>query len=210
MDHLTAFADNANIFFNANLSTEFRQGKGTSYGLELLLRRNVGDWRGFASYTLSKTEMTIPTINNDQAFPANYDRRHSFNLSLTYDLSKRWSVGGNFTYATGRPITLPTGQYNYGNYQTNLYSSRNGYRLPAFHRLDLAATYEPGKNKAARWHSTWVFGVYNAYNRKNPFSIYTRVKQDKDGKVIGDGTEKEARMVYLFSALPYVTWNVKF
>jgi outer membrane receptor for ferrienterochelin and colicin len=210
MDHLTAFADNANIFFNANLSTEFRQGKGTSYGLELLLRRNVGDLRGFASYTLSKTEMTIPTVNNDQAFPANYDRRHSFNLSLTYDLSKRWSVGGNFTYATGRPITLPTGQYNYGNYQTNLYSSRNGYRLPAFHRLDLAATYEPGKNKAARWHSTWVFGVYNAYNRKNPFSIYTRVKQDKDGKVIGDGTEKEARMVYLFSALPYVTWNVKF
>lgn len=208
--NITEFADNAQIFFNEHIATEFRQGKATSYGLELLLRRNVGDLRGFASYTLSKTDVSIPSINNGQPFPANYDRRHSFNLSLTYDLNPRWSVGGNFTYATGRPITLPTGKYTFGNYQPNLYSERNGYRLPDFHRLDLAATYEPAKNKDRRWKNTWVFGIYNVYNRQNPFTIYTRTKQDDEGNVIGDGSEKEARLVYMFSVLPYVTWSFKF
>lgn len=208
--NITEFADNAQIFFNEHIATEFRQGKATSYGLELLLRRNVGDLRGFASYTLSKTDVTIPSINNGQAFPANYDRRHSFNLSLTYDLNPRWSIGGNFTYATGRPITLPVGKYSFGNYQPNLYSERNGYRLPDFHRLDIAATYEPAKNKDRRWKNTWVFGIYNVYNRQNPFTIYTRTKQDDEGNVIGDGSEKEARLVYMFSVLPYVTWSFKF
>ena len=208
--NITEFADNANIFFNEHIATEFRQGKATSYGLEFLLRRNVGDLRGFVSYTLSKTDVRIPTVNNDQTFPANYDRRHSFNLSMTYDLSPRWSIGGNFTYASGRPITLPTGKYSFGNYEANLYSERNGYRLPDFHRMDIAATYEPGKNKDRRWKNSWVFGIYNVYNRQNPFSIYTRTKQDDEGNVIGDGTEKEARLVYLFSVLPYVTWSFKF
>lgn len=208
--NITEFADNAQIFFNEHIATEFRQGKAISYGLELLLRRNVGDLRGFASYTLSKTDVTIPSINDGQAFPANYDRRHSFNLSLTYDLNPRWSIGGNFTYATGRPITLPVGKYTFGNYQPNLYSERNGYRLPDFHRLDIAATYEPAKNKDRRWKNTWVFGIYNVYNRQNPFTIYTRTKQDDEGNVIGDGSEKEARLVYMFSVLPYVTWSFKF
>lgn len=207
---VTEFADNANIFFNQNIATEYRQGNATSYGLEFFLRRNVGNLRGFMSYTLSKTDITIPTVNDNKAFPANYDRRHSFNLSLTYELSPKWTLGGNFTYATGRPITLPTGKYSYGNYQVNLYSERNGYRLPDFHRMDIAATYTPTRKKDRRWENTWVFGVYNAYNRQNPFTIYTRTKQDKDGKIIGDGTEKEARLVYLFSVLPYATWSFKF
>ncbi|MCB0587482.1 MAG: TonB-dependent receptor [Phaeodactylibacter sp.] len=209
-DGLTEFADNAELFFNPHLATEFRQGRSESYGLEFYLRKSKGNLTGFASYTLSEATMEVAGVNNDKAFPANHDRRHNLNLAMAYSLSPRWSLGANFTYASGRPITLPAGKYDFDGYLVNFYSSRNGYRLPAFHRLDLSATYEPKKNENRRWQNSFVVGVYNAYNRQNPWTIYTRTKQDDDGNIIGDGTEKEARMVYLFGALPYFSWNFKF
>jgi len=207
---LTEFADNAELFFNRHLATEFRQGESESYGLELYLRKNKGSLTGFGSYTLARASMEVPGVNKNETFPANHDRRHNLNLALAYELSPRWSLGANFTYASGRPITLPAGKYDFDGYQVNLYSSRNGYRLPDFHRLDLSATYEPRKNENRRWQNSFVMGVYNAYNRQNPWTIYTRTKQDDDGNIIGDGTEKEARLVYLFGALPYFSWNFKF
>ena len=209
---VTEFADNANIFFNEHLSTEFRQGDLEAYGLELYLKKTKGKIQGFASYTLSKAEMTIPDVNDNEVFPANHDRRHNFQPSaLVWELNEKWNLGTNFTYATGRPITLPTGKYEFDGYQVNYYSSRNGYRLPDFHRLDLSATVKLGKlNPDKKFNHSLNFGVYNVYNHKNPFTIYTRTKQDDEGNIIGDGTEKEARLVYLFGALPYFTWNFNF
>jgi hypothetical protein len=207
---LTEFADNADLFFNPHIANEFRQGNSTSYGIEAYVRKTKGKLTGFASYTWSKTDMNVEGINFDQTYPANHDRRHNLNIALTYELNDQWNIGGNFTYATGRPITLPTAKYEFDNYQVNYYSGRNGYRLPDFHRLDLSATYEPRSNKDKRFKQSLVFGVYNAYNQQNPFTIYTRKTQDSDGNVVGDGTSKEARMVYLFGALPYFTWNFSF
>lgn len=207
---ITEFTDNANIFFNPDLATEFRQGDLQAYGAEFFLQKNKGRLRGYASYTWSKAEVTVPTVNQDKAFPANHDRRHNFNLALTYELNNRWEVGTNFTYLTGRPITLPTGKYQFDNYILDFFSERNGYRLADFHRLDFSVTHNPAKNENRKLKRTMVFGVYNAYNRKNPFSIYTRVKQDKEGNIIGDGTEKEARLIYLFGILPYATLNFSF
>ncbi len=207
---VTEFADNAELFFNEHLATEFRQGDAESYGIELFLQKKKGDLRGFASYTWSRTTMEVPGVNDGRPFAANHDRRHNLNLALNYQLTPQWSVGGNFTYATGRPITLPTGKYQISNYQVNYYSERNGYRLPDFHRLDLSATYSPRQNDRRKWKQHLSFGLYNAYNRQNPFTIYTRKKQDEDGNVIGDGSEKEARLVYLFGALPYLSWNFEF
>jgi hypothetical protein len=207
---VTEFADNAALFFNEHLATEFRQGAATSYGLEFFVRKNKGDLRGFASYTLAKTDMDVPGVNNNEVFPANHDRRHNLNIAMGYDINTQWNVGMTFTYATGRPITLPTGRYDFDGYQVNFYSGRNGYRLPDFHRMDISATYSPKKNAQRRWENNFVVGIYNVYNRQNPFTIYTRTKQDDDGNIIGDGTEKEARLVYLFGTLPYFSWNFKF
>lgn len=207
---VTEFADNAQIFFNQHLSTEFRQGEADSYGLELYLNKTKGRLQGFASYTWSKAEMKAPDVNNNSVFPANHDRRHNINLAMVYELNDRWSLGSNFTYATGRPITLPTGKYELDNYQVDYFSSRNGYRLPDFHRMDISATLNPKKNPNKKWESSLTFGVYNIYNNKNPFTIYSRKKQDDEGNIIGDGTEKELRLVYLFGALPYFTWNFNF
>ena len=207
---VTEFADHANIFFNKHLATEFRQGDSESYGLELFVRKVKGTMQGFASYTLSKATMDIKGINADEIFPANHDRRHSLNLAMTYALNPQWDLGANFTYSSGRPITLPTGKFQFENYQVDYFSGRNGYRLPDFHRLDLSVTHDSKKNKDRKFKRTFSAGIYNAYNRQNPFTIYTRKKQDDDGNVIGEGTDKEARLVYLFGIMPYFSWNFQF
>jgi len=209
-ENVTEFADHANVFFNKHLATEFRQGDSESYGLELFIRKVKGPLQGFASYTLSKAIMDVPGINEDQEFVANHDRRHNLNLALTYALSDQWDVGTNFTFSSGRPITLPTGKFQFDNYQVDYYSGRNGYRLPDFHRLDLSVTYNSRKNKDRKFKRSMTAGIYNAYNQQNPYTIYTRKKQDDDGNIIGDGTEKEARLVYLFGIMPYFSWNFQF
>jgi hypothetical protein len=211
MDNVTDFADNAQIFFNDDLPTEYRQGEAVGYGLELFLQKKEGALTGFIGYTLSKAERTIQGVNLSRTFDANHDRRHSLSILGTYDYNEKWSFGGSFTYGTGRPTTIPSGSYQYGDgYVADVITERNGYRLPDFHRLDLSATLIPRKNLGKKYETSWVFSLYNAYSRKNPFSIYTRVKQNDDGDIIGDGTEKEARMIYLFPLLPSVTYNIKF
>jgi hypothetical protein len=210
IQNVTDFADNADIFFNQDLSTEFRQGKSWAYGLELLVTKKEGKLTGSVGYTLSKAMRKVDGVNLDRAFAANYDRRHVVNIQAAYDMNEKWTFGANFTYSTGRPTTLPTGKYEYQNYNADVITERNGYRLPSFHRLDLSATLTPKRKGDKKGHGQWVFSVYNAYNRQNPFTIYTRTAQNSDGDVIGDGKTKEARMVYLFPILPSVTYNFKF
>ena len=210
IQNVTDFADNAVIFFNEDLSTEFRQGKAWAYGVEFMMSKTTGKLTGALAYTYSNARRKVQGVNLDRSFAANYDRRNVVNLQVAYDASAKWTFGATFTYSTGRPTTLPTGKFEYQNYNPDVITERNGYRLPAFHRLDLSATLTPRKNANRKWHSQWVFSVYNAYNRKNPFTIYTRTTKNDDGDVVGDGRTKEARMVYLFPILPSVTYNFKF
>lgn len=211
MRNVTDFADNASIFFNPDLAVEFRQGTSIAKGLELSGQKKEGKVTGFLSYTLSKVTRKIDGVNQGNEFAANHDRRNVVNLAVTYDLNDRWQFGSIFTYSTGRPITLPSGRYTHGSYNVDLVTERNGYRLPAYHRLDLSATWNrKPKHPERRWRGQYVFSIYNVYNRHNPFTVYTRVAQDKDGNVIGDGTQKEARLIYLFPIYPSVTWNFKF
>ncbi len=206
LQNVTDFADNADIFFNEDLATEFRQGDSEAYGLELQVKKTAGKLTGFLNYTWSKSTRLIPGVNLGNSFLSNFDRRHALNILASYALSKRWNLASTFTYSTGRPITLPTGQYQYQSYKPSYISERNGYLLPNFHRLDFSAVLVPLKNKNRHIQTKWVFAVYNAYNRKNPFTIYAR---DKDAMNKATG-EKEFVMIYLFPIVPSVTFNLTF
>lgn len=210
LQDVTEFADNANVFFNKDLAVEFRQGQSTAYGIEFLAEKTEGKFTGFASYTLSKVTRTIPGVNQGRAYLANYDRRHVFNAAATYEFSSKWTFGATFTYSSGRPITIPSGRYEFEDYNVDMITERNAYKLAPIHRLDLSATLTPQKNRDRKWHGQWVFSLYNVYNRQNPFTLYTRTMQDEDGNIVGDGSQKEARMVYLFPVIPSVTYNFKF
>ncbi|MXV50808.1 TonB-dependent receptor plug domain-containing protein [Pedobacter sp. HMF7647] len=195
------YRDGAQLIANADVESQLLYGKGRSYGLELYAKKNAGKLVGWISYTLARTERKFDKINNGNYFPARYDRLHDLSVTGVYNLSKRWNFAGSFIYSTGNAVTYPAGKYEIGGMTTYYYTSRNANRMPYTSRLDLSATLEGKENK--KFHSSWSFGVYNALNRKNPYSISFRDSETKPGTT-------EAVQVALFGIIPSVTWNFKF
>lgn len=197
------YRDYAEIFLNERLETELLRGTGEAYGAEFYVRKQKGPLTGWASYTWSKTQRTVNGINGGEPYAPRHDRRHAGNLVLAYQFSPSINFGANWTYATGGAITMPVGRYEYNGKTYPVYSERNGYRLPDYHRLDLSATYEKPKNEFKNYNSSWTLSIYNAYSRKNAFSIYFRESED-------DKTKTEAVKTYLFGIIPSLSYNFNF
>lgn len=197
------FKDNAQLLMNPKLDGEIRVGKGRSYGMELLVRKQEGKINGWIGYTLSRSERKIEGINNGDFYSANCDKTHNLSIVANYVLSQRLSFSVNWVYVTGAPVTLPSGKYEYGNIVVPVYSERNGYRLPDYHRLDLSVTLKNKVKPERRFSSEWNLSVYNAYNRKNAFSVNFEPDKDNTSRML-------AYKVYLFPIIPSITYNVKF
>ncbi|MBL0201012.1 MAG: TonB-dependent receptor [Chitinophagaceae bacterium] len=184
----------------------FAFGKGWSYGAEFFVNKTKGHLTGWIGYTLSWTWRKFPTLNFGEKYPAKYDRRHDMSVVAMYEINKKWKLSASFVYGTGNSATLPQRFYIVGGVLTQEYSRINEYRLPSYHRLDFAAILTPKKNIKRKWKSEWVFSVYNAYNRKNPYFIYF----DQSGSPFNGTLEIQAKQVSLFPVIPAITWNVKF
>lgn len=187
-----------------NYDDSFVFGRGTSYGAELMLKKNSGRVNGILAYTLAKTTREFDDLNKGKPFPAKYDRLHDLSVLANYKHNSRWSFSGVFVYGTGNALNLPIARYVIQGNVVNEYGSRNSFRMPAYHRLDLAATYVA--NKTEKFESAWIFSIYNVYNRRNPYYIYFETK--------GDLTEYKLqtnlKQVSLFPVLPSVTYRLKF
>jgi hypothetical protein len=203
MQNQIDYRNAANTFGNDNIESELLYGSGRAYGIELMLRKKTGRLTGWVGYTLSKVEKKFAEIDNGKYFNARQDRTHDISIVGMYELNKRWSVSATWVYNTGNAVTFPSGKYQANGQTVFLYTERNGYRMPAYHRLDLGATLEARKNKSRRYQSSWTFGIYNAYARENAFTINFRDKKD-------DATKTEAVRTALFKIIPSVTWNFKF
>ncbi len=205
--NMLEYKNGADLFLNENLETQLLTAKGYSYGLELGLYKNEGKLTGNANYTYSVTKrkttsnFTSENINNGEYYPSNYDRPHVFNLTTNYALNQKWSVGTFFTYQTGRPTTYATGKFNLDGNQFFTYSDRNAYRLKPTHRLDLSFTYTPEKKEDRRWQGSWTFGVYNLYGNKNPFSVYSSLRNNQ---------LRTFQFSVIGAPVPFVTYNFKF
>jgi hypothetical protein len=203
MQNQIDYKNAAETFGNDNIESELLYGNGRAYGLELLIKKKTGRLTGWLGYTLSRVEKKFNEINNGNYFPARQDRTHDISVVGMYELNKRWSFSGAWVYNTGNAVTFPSGKYQSNGQTVFLYTERNGYRMPAYHRLDLSATLEARKNVRRRYQSSWTFGLYNVYGRENAFSITFR-----DNK--NDPTKTEAVRTTLFRFIPSVTWNFKF
>ncbi|GAA0892425.1 TonB-dependent receptor [Fulvivirga kasyanovii] len=178
--NIVDYKDGTTILLNDKLEADLLQGFGRSYGIEFLFRKNKGLLTGWLAYTYSRSERLFKSakyrenrINNGTYFPANYDTPHNLSLVCSYKISRRFSIGGNFTYATGRPITVPVSKFNYDGIPAVLnFSERNQFRIPDYHRLDLSVTLRSGFKKHKAIDGEWVFSIYNAYGRKNPYSVF--------------------------------------
>lgn len=199
MSNLVDYKDGAEINILDNVEQNLAyNGKGRAYGLEIMAKKTTGKLTGWFSYTLSKTQRQNDEINNGGWYNASYDRTHNLSLVANYQLSPKWTLSGAFVYATGNAMTYPGAKYVIDGREYLQYGERNGGRIPASHRLDINATYEPKTDK--RFKSSWSFGIYNVYGRHNPYSITFEGNQ-------GIVRPKQTSFV---SWVPNITYNFKF
>jgi CarboxypepD_reg-like domain/TonB-dependent Receptor Plug Domain len=195
------YKNGAELMFNENVESQILFGVGRAYGLEFFLKKNLGRFNGWISYTLSRTERKFDAINGGSYFPAKQDRKHDISVVGIYELSKIWTLSATWVYYTGNAVTYPTGKYAIEGKTIFLYSDRNANRMPAYHRLDLGATWV--RKKSERFESSWNFSLYNAYGHENAYMITFR-----DSK--SDPSKTEAVQTTLFKIIPSVTYNFKF
>jgi hypothetical protein len=227
MDNLLEYKDGASFYVTATgWEDKVAQGKGDAYGVELFLKKTKGKLTGWFGYTLSWTNRKFDDINYGREFPYRYDRRHDISLVAMYQLSGKWSINASWIYYTGNAVSVPTvahiapgydgyfhswSSFPSPNMTTNSdistsgiiesYNSRNNYRMPAYHRLDINATM---KIKRPKTRQELSFGVTNLYNRFNPSFYYAAHEQDLDtGK-----SELKYYQVTLFPLMPTISYKI--
>ncbi|WP_379020052.1 TonB-dependent receptor [Parapedobacter deserti] len=201
MQNQIDYRNAADLQANEHVEAELLYGVGRAYGVELFLKKREGKLNGWLSYALSRSERRFDGINNGRWFAARQDRTHDLSAVGMYQLSRRWNLSATFVYSTGNAVTFPSGKYTVDGRTLWYYTERNGYRMPDYHRLDLGATWE--STLAKKFKSSWTFGIYNAYNRKNAFIIDFRENEHNPNIT-------ETYRIALFGIIPSVTWNFKF
>ncbi len=206
----------AEITLNPTVEGEILTGIGRAYGLEFYLKKRKGNFTGWISYTIARTEVKFDLINQGSWYPAKQDRTHDLSVVAMYSLTERLKLSSTFVFYTGNAVTFPTGKYVIDGQIINLYSSRNGSRMPNYHRLDLGLTLD-GKNYKLitnpdtgekekidrKFQSSWNFSIYNVYARENAYSFTFRPKED-------DPVQTEIVQLSLFKIIPSISYNFKF
>ncbi|WP_431159200.1 TonB-dependent receptor [Winogradskyella poriferorum] len=201
------FKTGADIQLNEAIETEVLQGTGKAYGVELLLKKNQGDLTGWLGYTYSRSFFKLESdfleeqVNDGRYFPSNFDKPHDVSLVVNYKLSQRISLSSNFIYQTGRPVTFPTGNYQFNGGEFVLYSDRNQFRIPDYYRLDIGLNFEGNHKKNKLAHSFWSLSVYNVLGRNNPYSVFF---------VNQEGEIKALQSSIFNIPVPSITYNISF
>ena len=205
--NLLDFRTGADLLLQPNIETETLQGKGEAYGVEFLVKKQIGKLNGWLGYTYSRSFIKVDSpfsedrINGGNFYPTSFDKPHDISLVTNYKFTKRYSFSANFVYQTGRPITFPVGQFEFGNSSFTVFSERNTFRIPDFYRLDLGFNIEGNHKIKKLAHSFWSISVYNVLGRNNPYSIFF---------VTEDGNVKALQSSIFGIPIPTITYNFKF
>ena len=208
VSHSLDYKSGAVLIMNENLAADLVETYGKAYGVEFMVKKTLGKLSGWLAYTYSRTllkemeDRGVETINGGAWYNAPHDKPHDFKLVGNYKFTHRYSLSVNVDYSTGRPVTIPVAVYKYGGGYRLAYSSRNGYRIPDYFRMDLALNIDPGHYLRKLTHMSFTIGVYNVTGRKNPYSVYYTT--------LG-GTSIQGYMVSVFATpVPYINLNLKF
>ena len=207
VNHSLDYKSGSVLLMNPQIETAVINMDGQDYGAEFLLKKTAGKLNGWISYSYSRSlvKQNDPfageLINGGQNYPSNYDKPNALNITSNYRVSHRFSMSLDVTYSTGRPITLPIGQYQYGGGSRALYSDRNAFRIPDYFRADFSMNIE-GNHKVHQFsHNSWTIGVYNLTGRKNAYSVYF---------ISEHGAVDGYQLSVFGTAIPYITYNIRF
>ena len=201
------YKSGAQLIMNPHIETDVLETHGKAYGIEFLIKKLTGKLNGWVSYTYSRTLLQQnnpnegPLINSGHWYPADYDKPNDATVVANYRFNHRFSVSGNATYSTGRPITLPIGVYYYAGSLRTLYADRNTYRIPDYFRTDLSMNVDGNHKVHQKTHNSWTIGVYNLTGRHNPYSVYY---------VSQNGVVNGYKLSIFGSAIPFVNYNIRF
>lgn len=201
MKNIIEYSEGASwLNVNSNWEDKVETGTGQSYGAEFFVQRKKGATTGMAGYTLSWSNRQFANLNFGKTFPYKYDRRHDFKVAVVHQVNKKFEISAEWIYGTGQAISLPVAIFQDVNGQeVEVYEGRNGFRMPAYHRLDVGMKFS---KKKKRYERAWVFGIYNVYNRLNPFFIYRDYDSVRDKPVF--------KKVTVFPIIPSISWQFKF
>lgn len=208
ISNILDFKNGAQLILNNKLETALINGNAESYGIELSASKIKGRFQGGLNYTWSRSwhqmngRFESEKINEGTLYPSNFDQPHILNMSWRYGITRRHFFTGNFSFHTGRPISLPAQVYYVDNIGVSDFPMRNTYRLPDYHRLDLAFVIEGNHKRKKLWNGNWVVSAYNVYARKNAYSVFFR--QDEYGIL------KPYQLSVIGTIIPTVTYNFKF
>ena len=214
MKDLIEYKNGAIISMNPTIETELIPASGKNYGVELSIKKSMMHCDAMINYTwsrsLRKTNGIYPEeiINNNNYYPSNYDKPHELNVFFAYHPNRRWSFSANFVYSTGRAVTLPEMKYKLGNNWAIYYSDRNKYRLPDYHRLDIAINFDESLRLKKKWKGSWTFSVINVYGRNNAYSVFYQ----KDVPSSANDFKMFAlyKLYIIGQPIPTITYNFKF
>jgi hypothetical protein len=208
------YKNGAQLEMNKHIETQLVNTAGRNYGIELLIKKNAGLIDGWITYTYSrslrKTSSSLAgeSINNNKYYPSNYDRPHDFSVMANYHLNKRLMFSANFSYSSGRPITLPEYKYFTGDEMVVYFSDKNKYRIPDYHRLDVTIAMDPSLRVKKRWKGNWSFSILNVYGRKNAYTIFYKME---DPSPVNDYNRFSLYKLYLIGRpVPTLTYSFTF
>ena len=201
MQNQLDYKPGADAFGIDAIESQLLVGKGRAYGAELLIKKLKGKLTGWVGYTLSRTERKITGINDGEWYKARQDRTHDISIVALYQINKKWNLSGTWVYYTGDAVTYPAGRYVVDDQIVYYFTKRNQYRMPNYHRLDIAATVQ--LKKTNKFSSELSFGVYNIYGRQNAYVL--SFKQDEKDK-----SKTQVVSTALFKYVPSISYNFKF
>jgi hypothetical protein len=201
MQNQVDYKDGADINTTPDVESQLLYGVGRAFGLEIMVKKKTGRLTGWLGYTLSRTERNIEGINSNEWYVARQDRTHDFSAVGIFTLNKKWSLSCLFVYNTGNAVTFPSGKYTIEENTSYIYTERNSYRMPAYHRLDFGATYM--KKSEKKFQSSWNFSLYNVYGRENAWTITFEDDPNVEGRT-------RAIQTSLFKWVPSITYNFNF
>src|SRR5574344_2017813 len=208
MSNFLDYKSGAILTMNDKLTDDLVTTYGKAYGIELMAKKTTGKLTGWISYTWSRAflkemqDRGIETINNGAWYCAPHDKPNDIKVVGNYKFTHRYSISFNLDYSSGRPVTIPVGWFTYGSGKRLAFSSRNGYRIPDYFRLDLAMNIEPSHYLKQLTHMSVTFGVYNITGRKNAYSVFYTTNS---------GSYISGHMLSVFACpIPYINLNLKF
>jgi len=213
LKHAVDYAEGEVLTMNPNLEALLYDANGTNYGIELLVKKSSGRWDGWIGYTFSrsfrevKNPLADPDVFNGR-YPSSYDKPHDFSAVVTFHLNKRVRFSGNFSYATGRPVTLPEQKTFVGDQQVVLFSKKNEYRIPDYHRLDLTLTVDENLRLSKWWKGSFSISLLNVYGRKNPYTVY--FSKDKASSFNDYNTFGMYKLYLIGKPVPVISYSFRF